>query len=342
MKRVLAIIFALAMVLSIVACGQKTEKKEEAATVNYTIAAAAQTVGQNWDAQKTALVEELKTTSNGRFVADVIDAGMQGDSREMVTAIQNGTYDIGILGDMEVDTVIGTLGWAWSPFLVTSYDQADKVYYGGWINEKLKEVMAKSGIIKIGNAECGFRICATMNKEITSMDAFKGVKIRTPGLADVIAFYEKCGAAAVSIAPSEVAMALQQGTCDGLDNSLVNIKNMGALEMCKYLVRTNHVYAGGSIIANADWWNGLSEADQKLVLAACEKVGAEYMKKYRAEEEDMYANFAGSIVVPSDEFMAQFIEIGQQIWEGNKSKWSSDIVEKVDTQLAANIADLKK
>ena len=64
-------------------------------------------------------------------------------------------------------------------------------------------------------------------RPVTEMSDLAGLKIRTPSVASVVSFYEKCGALPVMIAGSEVLNALQTGTVDGLDNAVFNYTNQG-------------------------------------------------------------------------------------------------------------------
>ncbi len=313
----------------------------EEATVTYIAAASVSAPGQFWDRQADALIELLSEKSGGRFVADKLDAGMQGNSREVGEAVQMGTIEVLVVGDMELNLVTGNIGWAWIPFLTTTYEQADDVYYGGWINEKIKEKFASVGIVKIGNAENEFRLCGTVDKPIATISDFKGVKIRTPELPDVIRFYELCGALPVAISPPEVMTALQQGTCDGLDNSIINIKNMGVYDMVQHITRTNHLYAGASIVCNADFWNSLSSSDQQIFLDAAKENGDEYIQLYREEAAALLADPHLTVHEPDAEMKETMINIGLQILDDNAANYDADIVELIRKQMNTNIAAIK-
>ena len=342
-KRTISICSVLILAFSVLGCSGKSQEETTGVSdnkVSCSIAASVTAAGQMWDQQADALIQTLTAKSNGRFVANKIAAGMQGNSRELVEAVQMGIVDMAICGDMEINIVTGNIGWAWTPFLITTYDQVDKIYFGGWINEKITKDLASSGIVKIGNAENEFRLCATINKPIYSMKDFRGVKIRTPELNEIIMFYQKCGALPVSISASEVMLALQQRTADGLDNSIVNIKNMGVFDMIKYVIRTNHCYAGGSIICSQKFWNSLSDGDKQMLKDACKENGDEYIAKYRQQAEDLLADKHLTVIEPDVTFKKDLIRIGKSMLADLSTNYDPEILKKISDQMDKNIAEI--
>ena len=62
--------------------------------------------------------------------------------------------------------------------------------------------------------------------------------------------------------------AAQQGVIDGADLPIVNILALKAYEVSKYCSMTYHNYGPTALVINLDIWNGLTPAQQKLLLDA--------------------------------------------------------------------------
>ena len=120
--------------------------------------------------------------------------------------LQMGTLDVLMSDDMTMDGVLdGALGFAWLPGLVADYDEADKYYLKGWIADEVAKIMEKNSLIRISSYCNGFRQVGNIVRPVTEMSDLAGLKIRTPSVASVVSFYEKCGALPVMIAGSELA-----------------------------------------------------------------------------------------------------------------------------------------
>ena len=101
------------------------------------------------------LLSELDRLAKGRFKCDRIANGIMGGEREVAEAIQMGTLDCTIVSDVGIDVVTGNLGWAWLPFMITSYEEADKYYHQGWIYDDMTKKMEEAGIVRLASAETG-------------------------------------------------------------------------------------------------------------------------------------------------------------------------------------------
>ena len=73
------------------------------------------------------------------------------------------------------------------------------------------------------------------------------------------------GGVAVPMAWGEVIPAAQQGVIDGADLPIVNILALKAYEVSKYCSMTYHNYGPTAAVINLDIWNGLTDAQKKLL-----------------------------------------------------------------------------
>ena len=90
--------------------------------------------------------ERCKELSDGAITVQTVAAGTLGSAREVVEACQLNSVNMIWAADSELDQVVGNLSWAWLPYTVTNYEQADEYYNEGWIDEAIAEICAEAGI----------------------------------------------------------------------------------------------------------------------------------------------------------------------------------------------------
>jgi TRAP-type C4-dicarboxylate transport system substrate-binding protein len=77
---------------------------------------------------------------------------------------------------------------------------------------------------------------------------------------------------------SELFSALETKTVDGQENPYNTILSSKFYEVQKYLSVTNHVYSPWIVTVSKKWWDGLSKAEQKVLMDAA-KVSRDFERK---------------------------------------------------------------
>ena len=279
-----------------------------------------------------AKAEEL---SGGRIKGNIIASGTMGSEREVGEAVQLGTLDMAYLSDNVAETLIGGLSWAWLPFMISTYEEADKYYNTGWIREELWKKMAEAHLIGIAVCENGFRNYGNTVKAVTGQAEFRGQKVRVPEQPDLIKFYQLCGALPVAISGSEVITALEQKTIDAVDNTIYNFHANGYIDTLKYITVTNHQYTSNNIVVSPAFWNALSEEDRGIIRQAAEYACARYTATRRSEEEDVIKACKASgytFVEPDEKFQAELKMVARQIWAEFKVNYDPKIISRIQEQ----------
>lgn len=277
------------------------------------------------------LIEKAAEYSNGTIKGTKIAAGSLGGEREETEMIQLGTLECGLISDMGIDSAIGGLGWAWLPFMLPTYDMVDEYYINGWIGEELTKQMAAQGIVRVAATENAYRECGNVKKPIKSMEDFAGLKIRVPETKACQDFYTAIGAIPAAIATSETLAALEQGTVDGVDNSISNMESMGVMERLKYITLLNYMYSGASIVCSEDFWNSMSPAQQEAFTKAATEAG-EYMRtEMRAAQDEILAkyDFEVETIDPESDFYKQLNEKAAALWENYKTEYPAEIMDRI-------------
>lgn len=149
---------------------------------------------------------------------------------------------------------------------------------------------------------------------VTSMDGFKGLKVRAAGGSTNL-MIESLGATAVEITTPDMYVALQRGTLDATALTLASVKTYGIEELVNAISTNGSFGSGGSIIAIAQSaYDGLAD-DQKAVLDKCgrsvemelaeygDKANEELKAEFAAMNIEMFA-FSPELVEQINEAMA--------------------------------------
>ena len=323
-KKLAAPLLAAALLMGTAACGgggatssagtsSPDSSSPSADAVTFTVTADVTGDRAPYVERFAQLVEEK---TEGRYTASIIAAGSLGTGSDMAQMLQMGTLDVLMSDDMTMDGVLdGALGFAWLPGLVADYEEADAYYNNGWIADKVAEIMAENGLIRISSFCNGFRQVGNIVRPVTEMSDLAGLKIRTPSVESVVEFYEKCGALPVMISGSEVLNALQTGTVDGLDNAVFNYTNQGITDVITHITELNYCYSGGCFIAGSPFWDKLSDED-KAIFAECAQLASdEFTTFFREKTESMTQEGLESgqwtVDQPSDDMKAAMQEISE-------------------------------
>ncbi|GGE52239.1 TRAP transporter substrate-binding protein [Actibacterium pelagium] len=142
------------------------------------------------------------------------------------------------------------------------------ILYGGGMDlwDKVQDQFGLKGL-PAGNT--GTQAGGWFNKEIESVDDFKGLKMRIPGLGGQV--LGKLGASSISVPGGQIYENLVSGTIDATEwVGPYNDYFMKFYEAAKYY------YTGGmhepgsqlSLTTNKSWWSSLSETEQSIITAA--------------------------------------------------------------------------
>src|SRR5690625_3466494 len=160
-----------------------------------------------------ALNEKFKTIveeeSNGSLEVEVYSNSQLGGEEQMWDSVKNGTLEMAEIG-VVMESEVPMIGILTLPFLFESYDHAQKVLQGSvgdQIGEQLEE---KASIEFLGYGINGFRSFSS-NKPIEKMEDFKGYRLRSANIPQLLQMSEDLGATVTPMAISEIFTGLEQG-----------------------------------------------------------------------------------------------------------------------------------
>ncbi|MFQ5533990.1 MAG: TRAP transporter substrate-binding protein [Sphingomonadales bacterium] len=155
-----------------------------------------------------------------------------------------------------------------APFGLTASEIAAWIYFGGG-QELWDELSAKFNIKPFMGGNTGVQMGGWFKKEITSLEDFKGLKIRIPGLGGEV--YRRLGAATVTYPGGEIFQALQTGAIDAADwvgpwNDLA----FGFYKIAKFYYYPGFHEPGASLGSgiNLEVWDSFSKSQKALIQSA--------------------------------------------------------------------------
>lgn len=205
--------------------------------------------------------------TNGQVEVQVFPNAILGSERDMIEGMQLGTLDIGLVSTAPIGQFSPKMMLFDLPFLFKDSAHAWKVA-DSWIGDELFAELKPIGIIGLAYWENGFRHVFTRTKEIKQPSDLQGLKIRTMENPIHVASFQALGAVPTPMAWGELFTALQQGTVDGAENSLVTIYTSRFQEVAKYVALTGHFYGIAPLLMSKKTYDKLPKEFREAIMEA--------------------------------------------------------------------------
>ncbi len=288
-----------------------------AAAVTMAAPAAAET----WDMPMAYSGSNFHSVTGAEF-AQCVTTGTGGDititthpggslfaGADIKRAIQTGQVPIGerLLSGHQNESAI--FGWDSIPFLVSSFDEHDKLYQVA--KPEVEAVLAEQNLTLLYSVPWPPQ-GLYFRDEVSTMEDMQGVKFRSYNNA-TSRLAELTGMLPVTIEAAEISQAFATGVADSMVSSGATGYDRKVWESLNYFYSVDAWLPRNYIMVNSDVWSGVSDAN-KNVVNACAQM-AEYAGTWRAKE---YTGFtlaglaAGGMTVEpaNDNLMAGLKEVG--------------------------------
>jgi tripartite ATP-independent transporter DctP family solute receptor len=244
---------------------------------------------------------------------EYFDGGTLGDEIVHMEMVRSGQLDVVPIGS---DAVQLDSKWAVfdMPFLFPDRETASRIL-DGEIGQQLTESMRESADLQVlGFGEIGFRNITNNVRPVVTPADLQGLKLRTPGSKTRILAFQKLGATPVTMNIGELYLALQQGTVDGQENPLGNIKAFSWNEVQKYLSLSGHVYTPVTLVMNGQRWDALSDEQKAAVDRAAAKA-VEHSRQFGADNDATLLDELGKTMEVNEIDLTAFQEASKPIWD---------------------------
>ena len=272
MRKALAAVLCMLMVLSLVACGGNgnsnttpTDKPEYEwkLALNGTEGEVAYDMG-------IAFANKVSELTGGKVKVTPYGGAALGTTTEVLEGMADKVADVCVesVGTLAPFTQLANIDAM--PYMYTGgYEHFTKVWASDLGHEILQKVGDDGGFKLMGACYRGARV-VTATKKMATLDEFKGFKLRAPNLEMYVKTWQWLGAAPTPLAMGEVYPALQQGTVEGQENSIIDSSNYSIQEVCKFWILTNHVYSANTVIMDKNYFDSLPADIQAAVQEAAE------------------------------------------------------------------------
>lgn len=338
MKKILAMLLAAGMALSLAACGgngpaASTDKPsadpgqsqgDTTISGSYTIRLGTPTGGkhqQNVTMEK--FKEEIEAASNGAITVELYPTSQLGTAPQMIEGVQNGTIEGVLIPSSYFASYAPAIAVLDLPFLFesdgTAAAKAQQILSAG---TGLDEYLYDRGF-KVGGYLLGGNQYILSTFPIEKIGDFKGHKLWTLPSSTLQNSLNAYGASSNALDPSEVAAGLQNGTIDGVLNDCTFWLVQGLYESAKCI---NLCPAGAFVncfFFSADWYDELPANVQELVISTARRVIDEYEIPYMTEysESAMQTMLDAGCVqyTPSEELLNAMKDATADLRESFKS-----------------------
>ncbi|WP_108658727.1 TRAP transporter substrate-binding protein [Acuticoccus kandeliae] len=285
-------------------------------------------------AQKFADI--VKEKSGGAITVNVFPNSTIGSSRDLVESMQMGVVDFALVPTTNVASFYPPLDIFYLPFLFRDKEHAYAVADGPVGEELYTGLLDATGIRTIGMYESGFRTITTSKTKVEKPEDMKGLKFRVVNNPLNVATFAALGANPTPMALSEVFTGLQQGTVEGQDNPVGNVKAFGYDKVQDFITLSHHQWAGIMFLADGKKWETYPDNVKALFDEAAAETEAWEREELNAVEAKYLSEMeAGGMTVTrlTPEQMKAFQDAMAPIWDEYREKLGADLIQSaVDAQ----------
>lgn len=319
-----------------ISCSNKSDSSKEASSSQDVITlnvafenSISEPVGVAW----TKAQEIIKEKSGGTMAIQIYPDSQLGDKSSLIDSMLLGENVCTLAdGAFYADYGVKDMGILFGPFLFDNWEQCWKLISSDWYKEESKKLEDKGLKLLTSNWIYGDRHTLTTTP-VNKVEDLAGLKIRVPANEIQSIGFDSLGATSTGMALNDVYQALQTKTIDGAENPLATLYGRKLHEVAKYLILDGHVKNFTTWVCSADWFNSLTEEQQRWLLETAEEAGLynnEIQQQAEAEYLEKMINEGVIVVEPSDEVIAGFKAKAQSFYEqGSRFGWSDGLYEKV-------------
>lgn len=270
--------------------------------------------------------DKIYEATDGKYKIETYHNGQLGAEIDTIEGCQMGTIDIAVVNQSTIGNFISDFQALDIPYLITSTEQADKVFLGN-IGDQFLEKLSGAQLYGLGIWESGFRNLTNSKKDVNSLADVKGLKIRTMENQIHIAFWKEMGADATPMSWGEAYTALQQGALDGQENPSTVILTNNVAQVNSHLAVTQHAYSTVFIVMSPKTWASLGEEYQQIfkdVMAECNISERELSRQMDAEAIAQLEEQGMTVTYPEKQ---EFIDAASDLYTNWENQFGDVISE---------------
>ena len=325
MKKFLALILALVMALSLVACGEKAPAADDqqgaddgAASTGYeTVELLFATTFNEMETSGEAIkyfTNYITEKSGGAITFDIKWGGTLAGTGEELSFLQAGAFDMSVLGQSQYSDVFALLNF---PGQTDGSQQKCVDYFNHIVYENaetaalIEAQVSAQGVKMLGFMANGGN-AFNLKKDVTTLADMAGMTI---GIAMNQAAFKQLGFGIYDMFPWDGYEALSKGLADFSYMATGPMIMLNWHEVTPYFVDANQYTAGNYFTISMDRWNSLSAEAQALfeeAMAATTAYSIELVDQQMAMVEGALAEKGGKLSSLNEDDTKMFNDL---LWE---------------------------
>lgn len=285
-----------------------------------------------------AAAAEIAKKTNGDVRLEVFPSGQLGSDQSMITQVRQGSLEFYMGSSNILDGIIPNSAIWNTPFAFANYAAVWKAI-DGEVGAVVRDAAPRVGLTAFDTAwDNGFREISTSNRPIEKVADLKGLKIRVPVSAGLVALFKALNAAPVSLNYAELYAALQAKLVDGQENALAVFAGANFNEVQKNISMTHHVWDGFIPLTGTSTWKGIPADVQAIISASINEQGKKQREASEALDKTLRSTLSGKGVIFADPDIAGFQEHLRTV--GFYKEWRGRVGEPAWAALAKHNAGL--
>jgi tripartite ATP-independent transporter DctP family solute receptor len=248
---------------------------------------------------------KLEKATNGRLSIQMYPAMQLGGEKEMIEQAQVGALQFARISVGPMGPVVDELNVFNLPFMFRDEAHMRKVIDGPIGRELLDKLTTNANVRLVGLCWMDAGTRSVYAKKPVKIPAdLKGQKIRMMGNPIFVETMNAMGGNGISMGFNELYNALQTGVVDGAENNPPSLLTQNHYQVTKFYSLTGHLILPEILVFSRKSWDGLSKADQDLIM----KLAREAQLEQRALWDKMVADSVAKLKAGG----VQFVEVDKK------------------------------
>lgn len=304
MKKVLALITVMGMVMSLAACGGSqgggtppsggstggtSDPPKDSGETYVLKISTEQAASEPFGQLVTMLGERIEEKTNGRIDCEVYYNSELANAVDACASIQQGANILTFASFDFYSSYVQDLAMLDGPFFFYSPEELEVLQQSDWWAEQM-EKLKELNIGNNGALYFGARSIIHKVKDGTAPKDFAGVLMRSATTEMRYAMCEAMTGNVTSVGWSEIYQALSTGVAEMCEAPLGSIQSTKIYEVCPYITLTEHILSYNSIWYAQSWYESLPADVQAGFDAACAELQAESIDYIEAADAEIRAD----------------------------------------------------
>ncbi len=271
MKKLVSLVLAIIIILSLCGCGNNTSGSASKSGPVVLIAADSTSRGSAGQMFFEYVAKRCDELSGGAVTLDYHPNAELGGDSDLLRQMQTNDIQMVVCQTAPMVSFVPEMAVFDLPMVFSRYDgdTIDSVLNGdNAFTEAISSAYESAGLHHLGFLQNATYRLTTANRDLSTLQDFKGLQIRTMENRNHMAFWSAIGAESTPLAWPEVYIALRNGTIDAEENAADTCVGANFQEVQKYLACTNHILYCNQICISSQAWEALDEGSRAVITQA--------------------------------------------------------------------------